>query len=133
MCFQVQAVSSLSQTLLLLSAPHDPSGNRTYPVGGNWFRYSAQVISLSGESGLANSSATFFSHSGPSNHQCPNSSESNGAVKTGTPGALLPYCLSASAVMCAKCFACSAVRPSAIFGSYGCFKPKSVFGPVILQ
>src|SRR5689334_8931114 len=103
MCFQVQAVSSFNQTLLLLSAPHEPSGNATKPAGGNLSRYSPQVISLIRDSGLAYSSATCLSHSGPSNHQWPKSSASHGAVSTGAPASRLPCCSSASAVILAKC------------------------------
>src|SRR5579864_7359726 len=110
MCCQVHLVSSFSQTLLSLFAPQEPSGSATEPAGAYRSRYSLHEINCTCDSGRAYSRTTFFSHSGPSNHQCPNNSASKGAVKIGTPGTLLPYTLSASAVMPAKCEACSRVR-----------------------
>src|SRR5689334_6155812 len=83
MCVHVHDVSGLSHTELSPFAPHEPSGRETNPVGGKRSRYSPQVMSLSGEFDFANSRATFAKNCGPSYHQCPNSSASNGAVRIG--------------------------------------------------
>src|SRR3954466_12133921 len=98
MCFHVQEVSGFNQTSLVPFLPHEPSSSFRKPCGGKRSRYSPQEMSLSGEESFANSGATCSRNCGPSYHQCPKSSASNGAVRMG--GApFVGYFLMASTVM----------------------------------
>src|SRR3954462_1282831 len=115
MYFHVHAVSGFNQTSLVPFLPQEPSSNSTKPFGGKRSRYSPQEMSFSGDDSLANSRATCARNCGPSYHQCPKSSASNGAVRIGgTPE--VGNLAMASAVMRAKSAACSRVRPEAQSG-----------------
>src|SRR6266478_1542653 len=98
MCFHVQAVSGLSHTSFVPFFPQEPSLSSRKPLGGNRSRYSPHVTNFNSDSGLANSLATFSRNCGPSNHQCPNNSASNGAVRIGGTPLVVGYFLIASAV-----------------------------------
>src|SRR4030095_10232317 len=108
-CVQVQEVSEFNQTLLSPFAPQEPSSSATNPLGGKRSRYSPQVISFSGESGRENWRATLPKNSGPSNHQWPKSSASNGAQRIGGAPCVGNFWI-ASWVMLLKCSAWSRVR-----------------------
>src|SRR5213080_3542057 len=105
MCFHVQELSRFNQTSLVPFFPHEPSSSARKPCGGYLSRYSPQVISLMGDCGFANSRAKCARNCGPSNHQCPNNSASNGAVRMGGTPPVVGYFPIASWAICAKCAA----------------------------
>src|SRR5229473_3438163 len=88
MCVHVHSFAGLNHTSLVPLRPHDPSGSGTNPDGFCCCKYSEQVMSSTPESGACIARATFFSQSGPSNHQCPKSLASKGAHRTGTTSSL---------------------------------------------
>src|SRR5947209_17839240 len=115
MCFDVHDVSGFRQTSFVPFLPHDPCGSARYPYVSCSARYCEQENSFTGQSSRANCIAMFFNHSTPSNHQCPKSSASKGAVSTG--GApLVERFSSESRTIEAKFSAWPRVRSSACCG-----------------
>jgi hypothetical protein len=77
------------------------------------------------------SRATSPSHAGPSNHQCPKSSESYGEQTTALPS--LSTSATVPATRSTKCRACARTWAIARSGSYTCFDARSRDASVMRQ